>query len=322
MRHDNWNAYALPLNDRLFREPIYILHAGWERVKPHQSYPRPGHPAYYANTWHDGRVLGEFCLSLITRGEGEIETKDGRQSVRAGQSFLYRPGEWHRHRPTSSVGWFNQWINFNGSLAHQWMEENAFLLDGNIVRLTSPRLYIQQFRRLVAAVNAAGSRNSRQYSWQAIGIICHFLADTSPHDVEGKPASGDPLVDEIMEYIWSHSHNQIGIADIARHTGVHRRTLERRFRAVSGETLLGEIQRCRLSRAELLLRETAAPIKNIIGRAGFTGYQQLRWTFHRHFGLSPEQYRLQFKPVATPVRRESAGPKSHQPVAKPSTFKA
>ena len=94
-----------------------------------------------------------------------------------------------------------------------------------------------------------------------------------------------------MDYIWSHSHNQIGVPDIARHTGTNRRTLERKFKAATGTTLLNEIQRCRASRAALLLRETEAPLKYVIGRAGFAGYQQQRQTFRKYFGLSPEGYR-------------------------------
>ena len=72
MRQPDCSAHALPLNDRLFQEPFYVTHAGWERVGPHQSYPRPGHPSYYAFKWEEGRVLGEFCLALITSGRGEL----------------------------------------------------------------------------------------------------------------------------------------------------------------------------------------------------------------------------------------------------------
>ena len=103
--------------------------------------------------------------------------------------------------------------------------------------------------------------------------------------------SGDPVVDGAMDYIWSQSHNRIDVSDVARQTGVKRRTLERRFKAVTAKTLLNEIQRCRISRAALLLRETTVPIKYIIGRAGFANYQRLREAFRKQFGLSPENYR-------------------------------
>jgi transcriptional regulator GlxA family with amidase domain len=36
-------------------------------------------------------------------------------------------------------------------------------------------------------------------------------------------------------------------------------------------------------------------VKYVIGRAGFASYQQLRQAFHKHFHLSPENYRLKQK---------------------------
>lgn len=236
-------------------------------------------------------MLGEFCLWFLSRGRGEIETERGRQSIKAGQACLYRPGEWHRHRPAPSVGWFNMWVNFNGELPHRWLRDDSFLLDGNLARIDDCELFENQFRHLVESIHASGARNSLKFSWQAIGLLAHFLQDTAATDKPSAAKFDDPVVNTAMDYIWSHSHNQISVPDVARHAGMNRRTLERRFKAATGTTLLSEIQRCRTSRAALLLRETDAPLKYVIGRAGFAGYQQQRQTFHKHFGLSPEKYR-------------------------------
>lgn len=291
MRQPDCKAHALPLNDRLFQEPFYVTHSGWERVRPHQSYPRPGHPSYYAFKWEEGRVLGEFCLSLITSGQGELQTRQGRQTLRKGDALLYQPGEWHRHRPVKSIGWSNVWINFNGSLPHRWLREGNFRLDKNLVQVNDRKLFERQFTHLVESIDAAGTRNSLQFSWQAIGLLSHFLTDATPSNPASQARSGDAVVDAAMDFIWSQSHNQIGVPDVAAHTGTNRRTLERRFRAVTGTSLLAEIQRCRISRAALLLRETDAPVKYVIGRAGFPSYQRLRVAFRKQFGESPENYR-------------------------------
>jgi AraC-like DNA-binding protein len=296
MRQAECCAHALPLNDRLFIEPFYVTHTGRERVNPHQSYPRPGHPSYYAFKWEEGRVLGEFCLSLITSGQGELQTKLGRQTLRAGDAFLYQPGEWHRHRPLKSIGWSNVWINFNGNLAHRWLHDGYFRLNKNLIQVVNHRLFEDQFRHLVESVEAASSRNSLQFSWQAIGLLSHFLMDVTAGDQPKAALSGDSLVDAAMDYIWSQSHNQIGVPDVAAHLCINRRTLERRFKAIAGATLLNEIQRCRISRAALLLRETDVPIKYVIGRAGFSSYQCLRQAFQKHFQLAPENYRIRSKP--------------------------
>lgn len=285
-------AHALPLDDLLFQESFYVTHAGCESVTPRQSYPRPGHPSYYGFTWADGRVLGEFCLVLVLSGQGEIETALGAQIVRAGQGFLYQPGEWHRHRPAQSTGWAAIWLNFNGSLPHQWMRDDAFRLDKNLIEVDDRRLFRSQFRQLVETIHAASTRNSLLFSWQAIGLISRFLQEvpSSPRPPATEP-SANPLVDAALDYIWSHSHNQISVDDVVQFVGANRRTLERRFKTATGNTILHEIHRCRISRAALLLRQTDAPLKYIVGRAGFVSHQQQRQAFRRHFGQAPKNFR-------------------------------
>jgi AraC-like DNA-binding protein len=295
MRHADGCAHALPLNDRLFQEPFYVTHAGWEKVGPQQSYPRPGHPSYYAFNWQEGRVLGEFCLSLVTSGRGELQTQQGTQALQRGDVFLYQPGEWHRHRPVKAIGWSSVWINFNGSLPHRWLQDGCFQLNKNRLVIRHAQLFEKQFRHLVESVDAVGPRNSLQFSWQAIGLLSHFLVDATATDQPTAERFGDAAVDAARDFIWSQSHNQIAVPDVAQHTGINRRTLERRFKSVTGSSLLTEIQRCRLARATLLLRETDAPIKYVIGRAGFSSYQQLRQAFQKHFGQSPENYRVSVK---------------------------
>jgi transcriptional regulator GlxA family with amidase domain len=165
-------------------------------------------------------------------------------------------------------------------------------LDKNLVRVSNRPLFEQQFRHLVESVDAVGARNSIQFSWQAIGLLSHFLNDACTSTQPEQNRSGDAMVDAAMDFIWSQSHNQIGVPEVAAHAGVNRRTLERRFKSITGSSLLHEIQRCRISRAALLLRETDAPVKYIIGRAGFSNYQRLRLAFVQQFNLSPKDYRL------------------------------
>ena len=271
--------------------PFYITHAGWEYVRPKQAYPQPGQPRYYSFDWSEGRVIGEFCLWLVIKGEGELETKLGRQRARAGEAFLYKPGEWHRHRPDNSVGWSIIWIHFNGNLPHRWLTDESFQLEKNKTQIKNIGLFIKQFKYLVESVDASSQRNSLEFSWQSIGLLSHFLIDKGEGNSSQNPRSGDPVVDASVDYIWTQSHNQIGISDIAHHVGVNRRTLERHFKSATGSSVLSEVQRSRLSRAALMLRETDELIKNVLLRAGFPNYRSLRVAIEREFHMSPEKYR-------------------------------
>ena len=73
--------------------------------------------------------------------------------------------------------------------------------------------------------------------------------------------------------------------------GAPRRTVERRFRAARGHSLLTEVNDCRCHRARHFLEVTDLPVKSICWLAGFTNTEQMRVTFLQQVGMTPGQYR-------------------------------
>ena len=94
-----------------------------------------------------------------------------------------------------------------------------------------------------------------------------------------------------VEFIWNFSHDIVDVPAVAEKTGIARRTLDRRFQAATGHSVLDEIQFCRVSRAVTLLEETRLSIKHIVHRAGFRSEEHLRLTFQKTFGKAPLAYR-------------------------------
>ena len=69
-------------------------------------YPLTSHPDDYNFNPRDGRVLREYQLVYITRGEGIFTSSScRRQKVSAGSMILLFPGEWHDYYPDPSTGW-------------------------------------------------------------------------------------------------------------------------------------------------------------------------------------------------------------------------
>jgi len=282
--------HALPVNESVFHEELYLTHAGWERIEPGAAYPLRDAPFFYFE-WNEGRTLPEFCLALVVAGGGELETHDHRERLRAGQAFLFQPGEWHRHRPSRDTGWTLMWIHFNGDEPLRWLGEQSFQLHRNIPVIDNPALFQAQFEHLLASVHRQPSANTAHFSRQAIGLLAHFVRDTPGGMAAGTEAGGDEVVKAAVEFIWNFSHDTVDVPAVARKVGLARRTLDRRFKAATGRSVLEEIQFCRVSRAARLLRETAMPVKHIVHRAGFRSDEHLRLAFQRAYGQSPLAYR-------------------------------
>lgn len=282
--------HALPVNEALFHEPLYLTHAGWERIEPGEPYPQSDTPLFYFE-WKEGRTLPEFCLALNIAGSGELETRQHRQRLAPGTAFLVHPGEWHRHQPSSKTGWTLMWIHFNGDEPLRWLRDDAFNLRQNLPVIEDRKLFRAQFEHLLASVHRNPSVNSANFSRQAIGLLSHFLADKSGGAVRGAEEVRDEVVQAAVEYIWNFSHAIVDVPAVAQKVHLARRTLDRRFRAATGHSVLEEIQFCRVTRAARLLQETAMPVKHIVQRAGFRSDEHLRLAFQKTFGMSPQAYR-------------------------------
>jgi LacI family transcriptional regulator len=87
----------------------------------------------------------------------------------------------------------------------------------------------------------------------------------------------------------------IRVPDIVTHTGLSRRSLERRFTATLGHTLLEEITRCRLDRAKRLLLETDLSIERVALAAGFSATKRMTHAFRESEGTLPHRYRQMHK---------------------------
>jgi AraC-like DNA-binding protein len=282
--------HALPVSETLFHEALYLTHAGWERVAPGETYPHRDAPFFYFE-WRDGRTLPEFCLALVVDGSGEFQTRNHTRKLAANDAFLFRPGEWHRHRPAPKTGWTLMWIHFNGNEPLRWLREEAFNLRQNIALIENTKLFRAQFEHLLASVHQNPTANSANFSRQAIGLISHFLADQPQHAQRNPAEVQDEAVKTAVEYIWNFSHDIVDVPAVARKVGIGRRTLDRRFKMATGRSVLEEIQFCRVSRAAKLLQETTMPIKHIVHRAGFRSDEHLRITFQKAFGKSPQAFR-------------------------------
>lgn len=105
----------------------------------------------------------------------------------------------------------------------------------------------------------------------------------------------DDIVQQALQIIWSPTRQAIGVYDIARKLPVTRRTLDRRFSAAMGRSVLEEINNCRLTRAKRLLSETDLPVKTVSYLAGFPSRERMRLLFLAELGMTPSDYREQMQ---------------------------
>lgn len=102
----------------------------------------------------------------------------------------------------------------------------------------------------------------------------------------------DPAMGSALHFIRGNASTPISVDDVARHTGICRRTLEQKFRALLGFSPASEIRRVRISRAIELLRLSNLPIGEVAERSGFRSAEYMSAVFRNHLGASPSSYRV------------------------------
>jgi len=81
------------------------------------------------------------------------------------------------------------------------------------------------------------------------------------------------------------------VTELAALCGVSSRHLLRLYRALTGESVLTQIERAQIARAKALLTDSDLPLKVIAARLGFTHPGSFSTAFRRSVGVSPRLYR-------------------------------
>ncbi len=299
---ENFFRY-LPVSQREVRFGLYVTGVGCTEVRPASHYPLCVHPAPYQFTWEKGRVLPEYQIGYIPRGEGIFESgATGRRGISGGTVVLLFPGVWHRVRPSTTSGWDEFWVGINGEYLKRLAREGFICPERPVIETSLDQAILEPYLSLMTRVRRAPQGYAQLIAADAMEILALTLA-AAPLEPAGQssPSQGptsshaveDRTVAEAIEIIWDHTNRSMTVDDVASRLPITRRSLERRFRRVLGHTILEEITRCRLVRAEQLLAETKLPIEQVAVGAGFSCPERMCKVFRRLKGLSPWAYRRQ-----------------------------
>jgi AraC-like DNA-binding protein len=308
----NKTSFAyLPVSDAVLGLGLYLTGAGTDRIPAGGAYPRQRHPDLYHFNWTTGRVLPEYQFVFIRAGRGEFESQaTGRCDVLPGTILMLFPDVWHRYRPAPETGWTESWISLGGDLPFNWQLRGLIRPAQAVCQLDHPETVVEHYEAIIRFVTEHPDRQTPALAARAM-MIASAVMDHSDRFSTTAVAGGrrdcdDSLVTAALHVIWNHGHRRISVAEIARSIGSNRRTLERRFFACRGRTLLCELTQCRLHRAKRLLSETHLPIKRVAHSAGFSSVVRLCKVFKQEADLTPGDYRRRAIQARETGKRRSA----------------
>lgn len=140
---------------------------------------------------------------------------------------------------------------------------------------------------------------------EAMDMLLHMIQsgslESAPRYIEPLPivhrestdtyAFPDESVVGALNFIRDNAHRQIDVEDILDHLLVSRRSLEVRFKKLTGVTLQNHIWFSHVERAKKLLLESAQPMYKICENSGFGSAAVFNVVFRRLVGTTPTNFR-------------------------------
>ncbi|MBQ4110888.1 MAG: AraC family transcriptional regulator [Clostridia bacterium] len=145
--------------------------------------------------------------------------------------------------------------------------------------------------------------NNILYLEQAIkennySLIKHFVDDIFilyEKSVYSPDKNNDTIVSECIDYFEKHYKNSINLNVIANEFHISKQWLIAKFKKYTNKTPMEYLNEIRLNYGKALLRDSDSSIGEVAELCGFDNVYYFSNTFKKYCGLSPTQYRNNFR---------------------------
>lgn len=118
-------------------------------------------------------------------------------------------------------------------------------------------------------------------------------------------SAGDARLSDLLDWVRSRLEMPHSLDSLADRALMSRRTLSRRFRQLTGQSVAGWLLAERLRYAQRLLEQSDLPVDHIAQHTGIGSGAALRSRFRAAFGVSPNTWRSSFRGNPDPLRTTS-----------------
>ena len=111
---------------------------------------------------------------------------------------------------------------------------------------------------------------------------------------QGQKDHEDNEVIAVQDFIENNYENTIRVDELAEKVALSRRTLERRFKKATSNTVSEYIQRVKVEAAKRDLETSRKNVNEVMYQVGYSDTKSFRNTFKKITGLTPIDYRNKF----------------------------
>ncbi|MGB3181034.1 MAG: helix-turn-helix domain-containing protein [Cyclobacteriaceae bacterium] len=117
----------------------------------------------------------------------------------------------------------------------------------------------------------------------------------------GQKDHRDDMILKVQKYIEANYTRKFTVNELAEEHATTRRTLERRFKSSTGNSVIEYLQRVRMEAAKRILEQDHSNVSEAMYEVGYTDPKAFREVFKKYVGVSPADYRRKYNAPMEPV---------------------
>lgn len=238
-------------------------------------------------------AAGDYLLIWVLEGHGQAESEGQHITAGPGDVLMFDKGPMHEYSASTDDPWTIVWVHFDGDWARDFFQRirHSAALQGRLIGSLGLDPALQQtFREVITQ-----AKSNPQSTPHLCGCLLAALLGRIIHQLNQPRSSTRPRaipdLTELLAWIDQHLSEPLTTDDLARVGRISPRQLTRRFRQITGMSPLGYVIHQRMTRAAVLLSQTALPIKQIGQAVGCDDPYYFSRLFKQVMKVSPQSYR-------------------------------
>lgn len=269
---------------------LYTSTIGFQSIAANSSYPPKGHPSAYWFSPNIGRVLNEYILIYITKGEGVFESANCKPiKILAGTIVLLFPGEWHTYKPINQVGWDEYWVGFNGDYITKLISNNFFSTKNPVFNVGFNEQIVALFQQGIETANFQKSAH-QQVLAGITSLLLSFIFYSEKNNAFRDKAI-ITQIDKARMMMRENTGDNNTPTLIAKSLNISYSWFRRVFKQYTGFSPTQYQMELKLQKSKELLTSTIMPVKEIAFDLHFESVSYFVTFFKSKTGMSPTDYR-------------------------------
>ncbi|GHV81922.1 transcriptional regulator [Spirochaetia bacterium] len=281
--------HYLPYSEEDEKLGMVCTTAGNIKIASNTIYPprKIEHPVMYRQV-AEGRILSEFQILYITEGEGTFTTGDTSYTVTPGSMLLLLPGIKHRYKPVYETGWHEYWVGFKGEYFQRLLQEEILSKKNIFFEIGLHDYILTIFNRIFDEVTTQRPLFQFKACVEVLSLISEMLA----HERRQKqPNYYQKIVDKAKCIMESNIYSAINLPNISDEIGISTSRLNEIFKTYTSMTPYQYFIHIKILKAESLLEQEDASIKEVAFRLGFEDQHYFSRLFRNKTGIAPSEWR-------------------------------